>query len=116
MPSGPPPSIQKPCLYRTRRFCRSGGAGRGHNSPRNNGRGGYCRPFTSLFPEPALAVSPPVDAWLSCRICLRRYSDRKIRDSRCPDRKSTRLNSSHVKISYAVFCLKKKKKNKDTRL
>src|SRR5690606_40778990 len=27
-----------------------------------------------------------------------------------PDRKSTRLNSSHVKISYAVFCLKKKNK------
>src|SRR5690606_8666479 len=27
------------------------------------------------------------------------------------DRKSTRLNSSHVKISYAVFCLKKKSKN-----
>src|SRR5436309_5173228 len=27
------------------------------------------------------------------------------------DRKSTRLNSSHVKISYAVFCLKKKKKS-----
>src|SRR5690606_39682374 len=27
------------------------------------------------------------------------------------DRKSTRLNSSHVKISYAVFCLKKKKHN-----
>src|SRR5690606_39682971 len=30
------------------------------------------------------------------------------------DRKSTRLNSSHVKISYAVFCLKKKKENEDT--
>src|SRR5690349_2255192 len=29
------------------------------------------------------------------------------------DRKSTRLNSSHVEISYAVFCLKKKTKNKD---
>src|SRR5690554_7381419 len=28
------------------------------------------------------------------------------------DRKSTRLNSSHVRISYAVFCLKKKKKKK----
>src|SRR5207302_3662830 len=28
------------------------------------------------------------------------------------DRKSTRLNSSHVKISYAVFCLKKKKEEK----
>src|SRR5690606_42066193 len=30
------------------------------------------------------------------------------------DRKSTRLNSSHVKISYAVFCLKKKKKTLPT--
>src|SRR5205809_7549275 len=30
------------------------------------------------------------------------------------DRKSTRLNSSHGYISYAVFCLKKKKKKKDT--
>src|SRR5215475_15491511 len=30
------------------------------------------------------------------------------------DRKSTRLNSSHVKISYAVFCLKKKKKTNTT--
>src|SRR5690606_41183028 len=31
------------------------------------------------------------------------------------DRKSTRLNSSHVKISYAVFCLKKKKNTKHTK-
>src|SRR5207302_9398912 len=31
------------------------------------------------------------------------------------DRKSTRLNSSHVKISYAVFCLKKKKKKRYTK-
>src|SRR3712207_8903086 len=30
------------------------------------------------------------------------------------DRKSTRLNSSHANISYAVFCLKKKKKNTTT--
>src|SRR5207249_11848413 len=37
---------------------------------------------------------------------------RKFRQgsSQKPDRKSTRLNSSHVSISYAVFCLKKKKK------
>src|SRR5690242_20828195 len=34
-----------------------------------------------------------------------------LRSSR-PDRKSTRLNSSHMSISYAVFCLKKKKKKK----
>src|SRR5437660_9735643 len=32
------------------------------------------------------------------------------------DRKSTRLNSSHVAISYAVFCLKKKKKARQTKL
>src|SRR3712207_8036617 len=31
-------------------------------------------------------------------------------DALCLDRKSTRLNSSHANISYAVFCLKKKKK------
>src|SRR2546430_7914109 len=31
-----------------------------------------------------------------------------------PDRKSTRLNSSHSQISYAVFCLKKKKKTRRT--
>src|SRR5690606_39319428 len=35
-------------------------------------------------------------------------------DSPYRDRKSTRLNSSHVKISYAVFCLKKKTKNNTT--
>src|SRR5690625_5922077 len=32
------------------------------------------------------------------------------------DRKSTRLNSSHVAISYAVFCLKKKNTNKSSRM
>src|SRR3712207_8371290 len=38
----------------------------------------------------------------------------KIRQffNRAEDRKSTRLNSSHANISYAVFCLKKKKKQK----
>src|ERR1022692_5223520 len=32
----------------------------------------------------------------------------------CGDRKSTRLNSSHLVISYAVFCLKKKNNNRNT--
>src|SRR5688572_31757104 len=36
-------------------------------------------------------------------------------NDRLEDRKSTRLNSSHSQISYAVFCLKKKKKNKKTK-
>src|SRR5690606_36615704 len=42
----------------------------------------------------------------------RRLQLRNLADLKVPfqDRKSTRLNSSHVKISYAVFCLKKKKK------
>src|SRR5690625_6954178 len=36
----------------------------------------------------------------------------QTRSARARDRKSTRLNSSHVAISYAVFCLKKKKQEK----
>src|SRR2546427_8837442 len=38
----------------------------------------------------------------------------RIRRTNDADRKSTRLNSSHSQISYAVFCLKKKKKTTDT--
>src|SRR5690606_42136161 len=41
---------------------------------------------------------------------LRLENIHKILKDNDLDRKSTRLNSSHVKISYAVFCLKKKKK------
>src|SRR5690554_553669 len=41
---------------------------------------------------------------------LRRWDENQLGLE--PDRKSTRLNSSHVRISYAVFCLKKKKKEK----
>src|SRR5690606_41659475 len=47
---------------------------------------------------------PPESA---CRI---RSSSLSRKQGSVKDRKSTRLNSSHVKISYAVFCLKKKKK------
>src|SRR5215203_6543971 len=42
----------------------------------------------------------------------RRLPDRDRRHRLVGDRKSTRLNSSHANISYAVFCLKKKKKKK----
>src|SRR5256885_11657021 len=37
-------------------------------------------------------------------------TERSVRHGHQPDRKSTRLNSSHLVISYAVFCLKKKTK------
>src|SRR5258705_7057314 len=45
-------------------------------------------------------------------------SERSVDEARADagDRKSTRLNSSHLGISYAVFCLKKKKKIKHIRL
>src|SRR2546427_9585109 len=51
----------------------------------------------------------------SQEICheAREKIDSKTFQSRNPDRKSTRLNSSHSQISYAVFCLKKKKKKND---
>src|SRR5690554_7696095 len=47
------------------------------------------------------------DPWPSA---LLRHSHMTAAVSAGLDRKSTRLNSSHVRISYAVFCLKKKKK------
>src|SRR5438477_3455343 len=40
----------------------------------------------------------------------------RLAGNRARDRKSTRLNSSHMSISYAVFCLKKKKKNNRNKL
>src|SRR2546430_6071619 len=64
-------------------------------------------PYTTLFRSP----SPQVfrfSAPLSDRHAARHKSRRRSSASR--DRKSTRLNSSHSQISYAVFCLKKKKK------
>src|SRR5437773_12557627 len=44
--------------------------------------------------------------------CRRVFGDDHVPQRGQGDRKSTRLNSSHITISYAVFCLKKKKKNK----
>src|SRR6266704_5453150 len=60
-------------------------------------------PRSTLFPYTTLFRSRP------CGPCARRTASRGSPPAR-PDRKSTRLNSSHVSISYAVFCLKKKKK------
>src|SRR5207302_10006068 len=66
-------------------------------------------PRSTLFPYTTLFRSAKSNPAASAPVCP------KFRRSRITwtlDRKSTRLNSSHVKISYAVFCLKKKKKKK----
>src|SRR6266576_5358651 len=63
-------------------------------------------PRSTLFPYTTLFRSPPCSRWSGC--CSWRPR------STAGDRKSTRLNSSHVEISYAVFCLKKKKKQQET--
>src|SRR4051812_49707565 len=74
-------------------------------------------PRSSLFPYTTLFRS--IDRWVL--IEYRGLWDRDVlggsllssalKESKLPpDRKSTRLNSSHMSISYAVFCLKKKKK------
>src|SRR5436305_10608163 len=60
-------------------------------------------PRSTLFPYTTLFRSPPS----SPRTRTSFPTPWPARPSR--DRKSTRLNSSHVRISYAVFCLKKKK-------
>src|SRR5688572_31355251 len=52
-----------------------------------------------------------------CETAQDRPSESHRRDHhRAPDRKSTRLNSSHSQISYAVFCLKKKKKTETVKI
>src|SRR3712207_7772398 len=79
-------------------------------------------PYTTLFrsSDRAVARTTPVLLGLYSLVALR--ADELRRSSavlpraaawyaKPADRKSTRLNSSHANISYAVFCLKKKKKN-----
>src|SRR2546430_4860074 len=60
-------------------------------------------PYTTLFRSNALLTQ----AHRAARLTIARNSVDV--DFARPDRKSTRLNSSHSQISYAVFCLKKKK-------
>src|SRR5688572_31033792 len=80
-------------------------------------------PRSTLFPYTTLFRSVHVGAHEAAVGILRRADDRlaadverRVDDDRAAgaavegDRKSTRLNSSHSQISYAVFCLKKKKK------
>src|SRR2546427_2581266 len=79
-------------------------------------------PYTTLFrSQPAiwcgfdriaanLDNSPAKSALEGCCRGLQQFSVDSF--SPLPDRKSTRLNSSHSQISYAVFCLKKKKNYK----
>src|SRR3712207_7752055 len=74
-------------------------------------------PYTTLFrsrPDaPTMAIldwmMPELDGAQVCQ-AIRGLPDGALKYL-VLDRKSTRLNSSHANISYAVFCLKKKKKN-----
>src|SRR2546426_3771709 len=74
-------------------------------------------PYTTLFRSGLLiGRTEPARCFTGVReaATLRRWPDKSANRLRIssPDRKSTRLNSSHLVISYAVFCLKKKKKMK----
>src|SRR2546427_7527100 len=83
-------------------------------------------PRSTLFPYTTLFRSPPLPARLAEGMAVaallqleherpmpfeRGASLEILRRNGLADRKSTRLNSSHSQISYAVFCLKKKKKD-----
>src|SRR5256885_6776805 len=64
-------------------------------------------PRSTLFPYTTLFRSPgPLNRHLAFRSI-----ETEAQRFPASDRKSTRLNSSHLVISYAVFCLKKKKKS-----
>src|SRR5438552_5961287 len=67
-------------------------------------------PRSTLFPYTTLFRSPEGTDFCPF-IAVRGTISRSQRGQMVPDRKSTRLNSSHQIISYAVFCLKKKKKS-----
>src|SRR3712207_8751781 len=73
-------------------------------------------PYTTLFRSVLFSCPDLVDWVCSAEVYLGgrifRWNIDKIRNFL--DRKSTRLNSSHANISYAVFCLKKKKTQLDT--
>src|SRR5688572_33429142 len=72
-------------------------------------------PYTTLFrsscpvPQPGTATEPRGKCGCPARKSTNPGEGSPFSHG---DRKSTRLNSSHSQISYAVFCLKKKKKNK----
>src|SRR5438309_8550729 len=69
-------------------------------------------PYTTLFRSSFGAQRPPAHVPLALVVVRLPGPDQGVR-AEVPahgDRKSTRLNSSHSSISYAVFCLKKKKK------
>src|SRR5438477_9733905 len=66
-------------------------------------------PYTTLFRSNTATASNRAVPGLAR---LKSANAGMIKASPARDRKSTRLNSSHMSISYAVFCLKKKKKKK----
>src|SRR5438034_3639899 len=68
-------------------------------------------PRSTLFPYTTLFRSSLDVAWYGSdyALCKPTYCWQPHRPAGPRDRKSTRLNSSHTVISYAVFCLKKKK-------
>src|SRR2546422_7268254 len=68
-------------------------------------------PYTTLFRSPVGALCELGAEGRGASVGRRSHADPPARVARATiDRKSTRLNSSHGYISYAVFCLKKKKK------
>src|SRR3712207_8921125 len=72
-------------------------------------------PYTTLF-RSAVEHGDPVAQEVAVEVrevdvAVRQVGRRRERRERLGDRKSTRLNSSHANISYAVFCLKKKRGN-----
>src|SRR5688572_32526589 len=68
-------------------------------------------PYTTLFRSEVGRADPGLRAPAAAGLHDPRPGDGRP-GGPSPDRKSTRLNSSHSQISYAVFCLKKKKKKK----
>src|SRR6266496_1740586 len=94
---------------RSRTALRSAGPGQHLLVPRSGPRvtrTGLPAPGTVARNAVMTAIAPTLQAFFTDRLITQRDSSPR---TIAADRKSTRLNSSHVENSYAVFCLKKKK-------
>src|SRR5436305_7697928 len=73
-------------------------------------------PATTAIYTLSLHDALPISCTQAPRRCRHRELLSEAMVEFCGDRKSTRLNSSHVRISYAVFCLKKKTSSQRRRI
>src|SRR5206468_6178094 len=101
------PRTEEVYVQWVRRFIRACGT----RHPRELGSGDVTRFLSDLAVDANVSASTQNQALAAILFLYRDVLEMPVGWLTALDRKSTRLNSSHDQISYAVFCLKKKKNN-----